>query len=165
MTIDDFKDAKELACEILKDCAKPYTAEQLAAIPLIMNVKNKYFWCVDQQEWDLLEDVFVEEGLTTYWNGQPGYTVREMQVEQNKAVCNDSMVPMHMGHNMIVQFLDDTHARLLTRLNDYHTYRDDDSTYEGFGYYVDDFEKGEDGIWRIKTLRLTYRVLLGALRN
>lgn len=165
MTIDDFKEAKELARDILKECGKSYTAKQLAEIPVIENVKNKYFWCVDHQEWDLLEDVFVKEGFTTYWNGQPGLSVREMQVEQNKAVCNDSMVPMHMGHNMIVQFLDDTHARLLTKLNDYHTYRDDDSTYEGFGYYVDDFEKGEDEIWRIKTLRLTYRVLLGALRS
>ena len=144
MTIDDFKDAKEMVRDILRNCGKPYTAQQLAEIPVIMNVKNKYFWCVDHQEWDLMADVFVE---------------------QNKSVCNESMVPMHMGHNMIVQFLDDTHARLLTKLNDYHTYRDDDSTYEGFGYYVDDLEKGGDGIWRIKTLRLTYRVLLGALRN
>ncbi|MCD7819356.1 MAG: nuclear transport factor 2 family protein [Lachnospiraceae bacterium] len=165
MTVDDWKDAKELARDILKDCAKPYTAQQLAEIPVIMNVKNKYFWCVDHQEWDLMEEVFVEEGLRTYWNGQPGVTVREMQVEQNKGICNDTMVPMHMGHNMIVKFLDDTHARLLTRLNDYHTYKDDDSTYEGFGYYVDDLEKGADGIWRIQILRLTYRVILGALRS
>jgi hypothetical protein len=26
----------------------------------------------------------------------------------------------------------------------------------GFGYYIDDFEKGDDGKWRIKTLRLGY---------
>lgn len=165
MTVDDFREAKELAREILKDCQKAYTDKQLAEILIIMNVKNKYFWCVDQQEWDLLEDVFVKEGLSTFWNGQPGYTAREMQVEQNKKVCSEAMAPMHMGHNMVVKFLDDTHARLLTRLNDYHTYKNDDSTYEGFGYYVDDLEKGEDGVWRIQTLRLTYRVLLGALRN
>lgn len=130
-----------------------------------MNVKNKYFWCVDQQEWDLLEEVFVKEGLRTFRNGQPGYTVREMQVEQNKKVCSEAMIPMHMGHNMVVKFLDDSYARLLTRLNDYHTYKDDDSIYEGFGYYVDDLVKGEDGVWRIQTLRLTYRVLLGTLRS
>ena len=99
MTIDDFKDTKEMVRDILKNCGKPYTALQLAEIPVIMNVKNKYFWCVDHQEWDLMADVFVEEGFETYWNGQPGYTVREMQVEQNKNVCNESMVPMHMGHN------------------------------------------------------------------
>ena len=165
MTLEDFKGTKELAREILRECQKPYTQAQLAEIPAIMNTKNKYFWCVDNQEWDLMDEVFVSEGLETYWNGQPGYTVREMQVEQNKAVCNDTMVPMHMGHNMIVSFQDEAHARLLTKLNDYHTYKDDNSTYEGFGYYVDDFEKGADGAWRIKTLRLTYRNLLGALRN
>lgn len=165
MTIDDFKEAKELEREILRDCVKPYSREELDEIPRIMNTKNKYFWCIDQQEWDLLEEVFTDEGFSTYWNGQPGFTVRELQVEQNKATCNDSMVPMHMGHNMIVTFQDENHAKLLTRLNDYHTYKADGSIYEGFGYYVDDMERGDDNIWRIKTLRLTYRNILGQLKE
>ena len=54
---------------------------------------------------------------------------------------------------------------MLTRLNDYHTYKDDGSTYEGWALYVDDMVKCDDGVWRIKTLRLTYRKILGKLRT
>lgn len=165
MTIEDHAGTRALAEDILRDCAKTYTDTQVRELPAVLAAKNKYFWCIDQQEWDMLTDVFVEEGLQTFWNGQPGYTVREMQVAQNRAVCNDTMVPMHMGHNMVVKFLDETHARVLTRLNDYHTYKDDGSVYEGFGYYVDDLVKCGDGVWRIEVLRLTYRVLNGALRT
>ena len=42
---------------------------------------------------------------------------------------------------------------------------DDCSTYEGWALYVDDMVKCDDGVWRIKTLRLTYRKILGKLRT
>ena len=58
----------------------------------------------------------------------------------------------------------DTHAQLVTRMNDYHTYVADDYNYAGFGLYVDDLVKCEDGKWRIQTLRLDYGVVLGSLR-
>ena len=54
---------------------------------------------------------------------------------------------------------------LLTRMHDYHTYKDNGDTYSGYGLYVDDLVKCDDDRWRIKTLRLTYRVLEGQLRN
>ena len=41
----------------------------------------------------------------------------------------------------------------------------DGSTYEGWALYVDDMVKCDDGVWRIKTLRLTYRKILGKLRT
>ena len=49
-------------------------------------------------------------------------------------------------------------------MNDYHTYCADDYNYAGFGLYVDDLVKCEDGKWRIQTLRLDYGVVLGSLR-
>ena len=47
----------------------------------------------------------------------------------------------------------------------HHTYKDNGDTYSGYGLYVDDLVKCDDDRWRIKTLRLTYRVLEGQLRQ
>jgi hypothetical protein len=49
-------------------------------------------------------------------------------------------------------------------MRDFHTYIDNGESYEGYGFYVDDFVKCEDGKWRIQTLRLQYRVMNGQLR-
>lgn len=164
MTMDLNPEIAQLSREIILDSVKPYTQEQLAELPLILNAKNRYFWCIDNHERELLADVFTKEGFTTYWNGQPGLTDGGMQAEQNSNVCNDTMVPMHMGHNMIVRFTGEKSAQLLTKLNDCHTYKEDNSVYEGFAIYVDDLIKCDDGVWRIKTLRLTYRVINGQLK-
>ena len=74
------------------------------------------------------------------------------------------MVPMHFGHNQIVQFIDDTHARVLTRMNDRHTYKDNGEVYAGWGFYVDDMLKCSDGVWRISYVRLSYGVMENQLR-
>ncbi len=165
MTIPADEEMIRLVREILADAGKGYTPEQLAEIPSILATKYKYWWCVDMQLWDVMPEVLTEP-FSAYSNGRliPNKSLMD-QVNRSSVVCDDSMVPMHMGHNAIVQFTSPTTCRLLTRLNDYHTYIDDQSTYEGWGLYVDDLVKCDDGVWRIQTLRLTYRKLLGKLRN
>ncbi|MEG1790254.1 MAG: nuclear transport factor 2 family protein [Oscillospiraceae bacterium] len=155
----------KLAKEVLVSAGKGYTPEQLAEIPNIMDTKYKYWWCVDLQMWDIMPEVFVEP-FEFYSNGHKvDVTCGQDQVDRSGRVCNDTMVPTHMGHNPIIQFTGEKTVRVLTRLNDYHTYNDDDSTYEGWALYVDDFVKCDDGVWRIQTLRLTYRKILGGLRT
>lgn len=165
MNIPADKQMIKLCREVLAEAGKPYTPEQLAEIPAILVAKNKYWWCIDMQLWDVMPEVFAEP-FKAYSNGRlvPNESLMD-QVKRASVVCNESMVPMHMGHNPIVVFTGEDSCRLLTRLNDYHTYKDDDSTYEGWGMYIDDMVKCSDGIWRIKTLRLTYRKILGALRT
>ena len=75
------------------------------------------------------------------------------------------MVPMHFGYNQIVRFTGEDSCQLLTKMHDYHTYKDNGQTYSGFGLYVDDLVKCPDGRWRIQTLRLSYRLLDGELRR
>ena len=74
------------------------------------------------------------------------------------------MVPLHFGHNQIVMFTGENSAQLLTRMRDFHTYIDNGECYEGYGFYVDDLIKCDDGKWRIQKLRLQYRVINGQLR-
>ena len=79
MTIDADRKIKELARAIIADAGLPYTPEQLAEIPAILAAKNRYFWCIDNQEFDLMPDVFTETGFRTFWSGRPGFRVRDAQ--------------------------------------------------------------------------------------
>lgn len=166
MNIPADREVIELAQKILADAGKGYTPYQLGEIPKILDTKHKYWWCVDMMFEDLLAECFAEP-FNYYANGKKVADVKTPKEQAAKAhrVCNETMVPIHMGHNPIVHFIDDTHAQLLTRLEDYHTYNDDGSTYNGWAMYVDDMVKCNDGVWRIQTLRLTYRKILGGLRT
>ena len=104
MTIPADKEITQLVREILTEAGKGYTPEQLAEIPNILATKYKYWWCIDMQMWDLLPDVYTEP-FEAYSNGRlvPNKCIQD-QVDRAAVVCDDSMVPTHMGHNAIVQF-------------------------------------------------------------
>lgn len=85
MTIDADHKIKELARAIIADAGLPYTPEQLAEIPAILAAKNRYFWCIDNQEFDLMPDVFMETGFRTFWSGRPGFRDRDAQVARTAA--------------------------------------------------------------------------------
>lgn len=164
MTFEADRQITELAREIMGDAGLPYTDAQLKELPTIFAAKSRYFWCVDNREFDMLPDVFTEEGFRAFWSGRAGHTDRYAQVEQNRHNCGEDMVPMHFGYNQIVQFTGEGSCRLLTKMHDFHTYKDNEDTYSGYGLYVDDLVKCEDDRWRIQTLRLTYRRIDGKLR-
>ena len=70
-----------------------------------------------------------------------------------------------MGHQPIVWFMDDTHARGIFQYEDHMTYREDLETVNGWQFYLDDFVKCEDGQWRISALRMSYKKMNGMYRN
>lgn len=75
MTLNYSSEVTRLAHEILMEAGKPYTEEQLKEIPRILNVKSRYFWGNDLSDYEVLRDVFTEEGengFRTFWNGHPG---------------------------------------------------------------------------------------------
>ena len=149
--------------------AQTYTEAQLKEIPSILETKSRYFWGNDLQDYEALSDVFTDEGPN-------GFQVSMGAGEQSLSIAEqvgrvqwcigpqEDVVPMHFGHNQIVRFIDDTHAQLLTRMNDRHTYMDNGEIYAGWGLYVDDMLKCKDGVWRISYVRLTYGVMENQLR-
>ena len=56
MTLEADVQIKELAREIIAGAGMPYTPEQLAEIPSILAAKSRYFWCIDNQEFDIMLD-------------------------------------------------------------------------------------------------------------
>lgn len=159
----------KMAHDILMDAGKPYTDEQLKEIPRIIAAKSRYFLGNDLRDWELLRDVFTEEGLEgfrAFWTDGGGKLSVEEQIGSVDWSIGpgENVVPTHYGVNQIVHFIDDTHAQLLTRMHDHHVYMDDGELYAGWGLYVDDMLKCADGVWRIATIRLNYGQMEGQLR-
>lgn len=157
-----------MALEIIRN-PKPYTEAQLREIPAVLNAKSRYFWANDLNDFETLRDVFTDEApegfRVSMGAGEQKITIDEQLRRIDWSIGEaQNMVPMHFGHNQIVDFIDDTHARLLTRMHDRHTYKDDGEIYAGWGLYVDDLMKCADGIWRISYVRLTYGVMENQLR-
>lgn len=166
--IEYYPEVVAMAKEIISK-ARPYTDAQLKEIPAILNCKTRYFWANDLQDWETMRDVFTDEapdGFLVYMGGEDISLTPDEQVGR----CDwsigvaENIIPMHFGHNQIVHFIDDTHAQLLTRMHDRHTYKDDGEIYAGWGLYVDDLMKCKDGVWRIHHVRLSYGVMENQLR-
>ncbi len=157
-----------MAKEILKK-GEIYTDAQLKEIPEIINAKSRYFFGNDLNDWDVLRDVFTDEGPEGF-RVDMGGGKKTIAIEEQLGLIkwsigpDEEVVPMHFGHNQIVHFIDDTHAQLLTRMHDRHTYKDNGEVYAGWGLYVDDMLKCKDGVWRISMVRLTYGVMENQLR-
>lgn len=157
-----------LAKEVLKE-VKPFTPEQRAELPAILECKARYFWGNDLNDWDVLRNVFTDEGPNGFQVSM-GAGEKSLPVEEQIGLVQwsigpqENVNPMHFGHNQVVQFLDDTHVRVLTRMHDRHTYMDNGEIYAGWGLYVDDMIKCADGIWRISYVRLTYGAMVDQLR-
>ena len=102
MNIPADEQIMSLAKEGLAFAGHDYTPEQLTEIPKILATKNKYWWCVDMQLWDMMPEVYVEP-FEFYSNGHK-VPVKDIadQVKRASTVCDDSMVPIHMGHNRAV---------------------------------------------------------------
>lgn len=163
------EDLVKLAHEILMKATEPYTDYQLKEIPRILNAKHRYFIGNDLRDWEVLRDVFTEEGLEGFraiWTTGGGKVSLDEQLNSIRWSIGEqeNLVPTHYGVNQIVHFIDDTHAQLLTRMHDHHVYMDNGEVYAGWGLYVDDMLKCADGKWRISTVRLNYGQMENQLR-
>ena len=114
ITIPYNEETLALAREIIRD-VRPYTPEQLAEIPAILATKARYFWANDLNDWEVFKDVYTDEapeGFRVSMGAGEKRLTPDEQVGLNQWSIGpqENMVPMHFGHNQIVQFIDDTHA-------------------------------------------------------
>lgn len=80
-TLSYSEDVKAMAHEILMNAGQPYTDEQLKEIPRILATKSRYFLGNDLNDYEVLRDVFTEEGYEGFraiWSRLPRcYRYRE----------------------------------------------------------------------------------------
>ncbi len=154
---------RELIEEVmLKVREQKYTPEQLCEVRRVIDAQHFYWWCMDmkREEW-AGSDLFTED-FSYYCFGPQKVTAKE-QAERSKHV-NANMATTHMGHQPLVWLMDENNARAIFMYEDHNMYKDDGTLVRGWAIYIDDFVRGEDDKWRMKTLRLNYLKMDGRYR-
>jgi hypothetical protein len=134
--------------------------DRLADILAIHQLKSRYFRYVDTKEWDGLRELVTDD--MTFIREQsalPGTT--EPTAESGDAFVEHvsrrllTSVSVHHGHMPDIEFTGERSARGVWAMFDWVDDPVNDAAHEGFGHYHEVYEKGDDGRWRIKHLRLT----------
>lgn len=131
-----------------------YTPYELSEIEAIAQLQADYWWYMDTKQWDAWADVFTED-FTYYSWGELTTSSRDEFIDMNK----EALAPFntaHHGHQHKVVLTSETTAEGRWILNDNLSYVDNDGIIKGCGYYLNDYEKGDDGKWRLKIQRLGY---------
>lgn len=133
--------------------------EKLIAIEEIKRLKARYFYGIDNKDWDLWrEEVFAPDGRLEV--PEMGHNVEGVE-EVIRWVAQQSadQVSVHHGHMPDIEILSDTTAKGVWAMED-RIYRSKEhplngySTIHGFGHYRENYVKLDRG-WRIKSTLLT----------
>ncbi len=131
-------------------------AEQLWDIEQIKQLKARYFRLMDRKQWSEWADVFTED-CEMWVEDSPRASLRgrDQIVDRVRRILDDGS-SAHHGHMPEIELLSPTTARGTWAMFDYLELPRDDPkmTLRGFGHYEEEYEKEQDGTWRIKKLRL-----------
>lgn len=149
------KEEHEQLTEVIENARKQqYTPERLCDLQKIIDAQYYYWWINDLKVEERAKHLFTEE-FDSYCTGFGGFKSSPYGWAKNAKYCNGFTNSMHMGHNPLIWFMDDTHARGIFLFESHFTYLDDpEEKVELSIIYCDDFVKKEDGQWYIDHYRL-----------
>ena len=131
--------------------------DDLADIEAIKQLKARYFRCLDQKLWDGFGEVFTADGHLDSSGDAPHAvaTGREAIVAMVSGAVGQA-VTVHHGHMPEIEITGAGRARGIWAMEDYIEFPGNPPalTLHGRGHYFEEYEKGPDGEWRIKKLRL-----------
>lgn len=134
--------------------------EYLAAVEAIKQLKARYFWGYDNQDWAFWRDeVWAPEGRLEVPEIDVVIGPREAMIEWVIARAADQ-VSVHHGHTPIIDITSPTTAKGIWAMEDRlyrskeHPLGGDTSLVIGFGHYHETYVKLDIG-WRILSTRLT----------
>lgn len=140
-----------------------FTIEELAARVLKLEAREavreamyRYWRTLDYKQWDDLRDCFTEDADADW--GTAGWNAVGRDNIYAFLHDNESRADLrlsHFGHNPEVEVLSENEARGIFKLEDWVTIGGM-TVMRGFGQYRMQFERGSDGTWRIKRLRLLH---------
>ena len=119
----------------------------------IRKLKSNYWWLLDTKQWDKWRDVFTDD-FAFYNDNVLTCQGADAMVEFTSGML-DGAVSVHQGHQYTVNITGPNAAVGRWILNDIITFPDGNVA-RGYGYYLEDYEKGKDCKWRIKVLKLGY---------
>jgi hypothetical protein len=130
------------------------TLQQLTDIEAIRALKADYWWFVDNKNWKDWRELFSDD-MKFFMDGNELTSTADEMVEFTSAQL-DGLITAHQGHQYKIELTGPSTAKGRWILNDLLAGSDGTVNQRGYGYYLEDYEKGKDGKWRIKTLTLGY---------
>jgi hypothetical protein len=120
----------------------------------IKKLKARYFRLLDEKRWDEWGQLFTEDFTGVYLGPHPEhrYSGRIDIVTRISAGLADALT-VHHGHMPEIELLSPTRAIGIWAMDDYLQLPE--MKFKGYGHYEDEYFKGDDGKWRIKSTRLT----------
>lgn len=158
------QEEKDMIFEVMVNARKQtYTPERLCDLQKIVDTQYLYWWMNDLNKEQFAKEIF-EENIDCYCTGVGKYPSTAYGWAINAKWCNSFINSAHMGHQPIVWFQDDTHARGIFFFESNMNYWDNKEQHEHFYIYLHDFTKHDDGQWKISAYRLIQTKLHGVMR-
>jgi ketosteroid isomerase-like protein len=130
----------------------------LEEIEAIKQLKARYFRFLDTKQWDRWGDVFTEDAVLDHPANRDTPLRGREEIVSTVSTNLADMVTIHHGHMPEIELLEPGRARgiwaMYDRLIGPTPNGNGMARYEGYGHYVERYEKGEDGRWRIAHLHL-----------
>lgn len=122
-------------------------------IEAIKQLKARYFRTMDTKDWDAMRQVFTDDVVmdTTESGGNVMTGADEYMVFLRRAIGD--VLTVHHGHTPEIELTSPATATGIWAMEDMLRWPDGRELH-GYGHYEETYEKA-DGVWRIKTLRLT----------
>ena len=126
----------------------------------LQQLKARYFRYMDTKQWDLWRDLFTDDMVFFMEDSvlpettTPRTTSADEFVESVSTLLS-AAVTVHHGHMPELEITGDRTATGIWSMFDFVDAPDAGLALKGYGHYHETYEKGDDGRWRIKVLRLT----------
>jgi hypothetical protein len=142
------------------------TAEALADIEAIKQLKARYFRCMDTKDWSEFREVFTQDAVFDVRGAleppRPDASYDEPPIVGADAIVSyvreglRQLVSVHHGHMPEIEILPGGEARGLWAMEDILIAPEGAPfrVFRGYGHYRETYRKSSGG-WRIATLRLT----------
>jgi SnoaL-like domain len=134
------------------------TAQHLYELEQIKQTKARYFRCLDTKQWADWRTCFTDD-LHFYLGQDPNpvaTSANEFVAYVSKLLADT--VTVHHGHMPEIALTSATTATGIWAMFDWVDWSQTatpERTFQGYGHYNEEYEKGADGRWRIKRLHLT----------
>lgn len=122
----------------------------------IQILKARYFRCIDTKDWDGFADLFLDDVEIDVTDDVPGgevYRGRDRFVATCAEVLADA-VTVHHGHMPELELVGPGRAVGVWAMEDYVEWPGR-RAFRGYGHYHERYQKGDDGTWRIASMKLT----------
>jgi ketosteroid isomerase-like protein len=127
-------------------------------IEAIKQLKARYFRYLDTKQWERWGDVFTQDAMLDHPANRSEPLRGRQQIVETVSAGLANRVTIHHGHMPEIEITGEGTAKGIWAMYDLLLGPTPDgrgeARYEGYGHYLERYEKGADGQWRIAHLHL-----------